>query len=300
MAWLQALVGGDSLFRPVVSEAAAPLEVIRPQASDEPPTIAVLRKPPGKGPFPAVIYLHGGTATFSLERLQEAARGNVLSRYLAAGYVTVAATFRPRTKDPLSPATLRDGVAIVDFVKRFPHVDPESVVIWGTSGGGDLALQLAAEVRLAAIAAEEPATIMFTGIWTKDSPKKGEIFTAKEADEIMKDPHRFYTPEHARLTRERIARIQCPIFIGFGGVALINRINSEIFIPELVRANKTLVTAYYPAEEHGFSRGPGTRAGTTRFFQDCSAFFLRYLKTKPRAVPASLVRMVPVVPNSSF
>jgi hypothetical protein len=53
-------------------------------------------------------------------------------------------------------------------VKSLPYVDPSSVVVNGTSGGGDLALELAAATELAAIAAEEPATLLMAGIITAD------------------------------------------------------------------------------------------------------------------------------------
>src|SRR5215510_4481643 len=46
--------------RPVVSESACPLEVIAPVASDGYKGQAVLRKPPGRGLFPAFITIHGG------------------------------------------------------------------------------------------------------------------------------------------------------------------------------------------------------------------------------------------------
>jgi hypothetical protein len=79
--------------RPVVSEAECPLEVIAPVASDGYRGQAVLRKPPGGGPFPAIVILHGGIVTVPLARLQSIARDLANpSRFLAAGYVVVAPT----------------------------------------------------------------------------------------------------------------------------------------------------------------------------------------------------------------
>ena len=54
--------------RPAVSEAACPLEVITPVARDGHRGLAVLRKPPGPGPFPVAIWVHGGITTVPLQR----------------------------------------------------------------------------------------------------------------------------------------------------------------------------------------------------------------------------------------
>jgi hypothetical protein len=53
-AWAQ-----PAITRPVVSEKARPLEIIHPVATDEYRGLAVLRKPPGAGLHPAVIWFHG-------------------------------------------------------------------------------------------------------------------------------------------------------------------------------------------------------------------------------------------------
>ena len=64
---------------PVVPETVSPFEVIQEETSDKRTADAVVRRPPGKGPFPAVIYLHGGmmkspilrAVTLPLTRIEE-------------------------------------------------------------------------------------------------------------------------------------------------------------------------------------------------------------------------------------
>jgi hypothetical protein len=67
-----------------------PLEVITPTASDGHRGLGVLRKPPGRGFFPAIIYLHGGITTMPIASLRSTAKdGANPSRFLAAGYVII-------------------------------------------------------------------------------------------------------------------------------------------------------------------------------------------------------------------
>ncbi len=59
------------------------------------------------------------------------------------------------------------------------------------------------------MAAGEPASVLFTGMFSKEN---------RDLDRIMKDPKRFYTPELQERTREKIARIGCPILIAHGDI----------------------------------------------------------------------------------
>ena len=51
---------GEPVTRPVVSEDVSPLESIAPVARDGYRGEGFLRKPPGDGPFPAILLIHGG------------------------------------------------------------------------------------------------------------------------------------------------------------------------------------------------------------------------------------------------
>ncbi len=126
------------------------------------------------------------------------------TRFLASGYVTVNALRRGSKRDPQAPDSVIDCLAVVEAVKEMPEVDPGSVVVFGHSGGGSIALELAGETRLAAVVAGEPATILITGMLSTKSPDQRTI---------MEDPKRHYTPELRKRTREKIAKIHCPILI---------------------------------------------------------------------------------------
>jgi len=63
-----------AVTRPVVSEKACPLETITPVAGDGHRGLAVLRKPPGAGLFPVIVWFHGDITTVLLARLEATAR----------------------------------------------------------------------------------------------------------------------------------------------------------------------------------------------------------------------------------
>ena len=206
LCWGASLVTAQTpLTRPLISEQVSPVEEISIQAQDGYDVIGVVRKPPGSGPFPAVVVVHGGLNTVPLNFLRNQALNNpTTTRFLAAGYVTMIPTFRSRAADPQTVNALWDNLAIVAYVKQMAQVDPNSVVVYGCSGGGDLALELAAEADLAAITAEEPATVLFTGMMNQRLPKSGDTFTVPDAFPLFQDPDRFYTLELQRFTQKKM------------------------------------------------------------------------------------------------
>src|SRR5262249_557161 len=146
------------------------------------------------GPFPAVVLIHGGLTTLPSERLHEYALTSALpSRFLAAGYVVATITYRSRDIDLQSRVSLDDSLAAVEHLQPLPFVHVASVGVYGCSGGGDLALAVAAEKPVAAIVAEEPATILFTGVFNNSSPKAGERYTPQDSAPIFENPKRYYT-----------------------------------------------------------------------------------------------------------
>ncbi len=111
----------------------------------------------------------------------------------------------------------------------------------------------------------------------------------------MRDPKRFYTPELQRRTRDKIAKITCPILIAHGDQHPINKFNDEILIPELKKADKKLEVILYPGQPHTFYfGGKETAEASRKAFEDTHAFFKRHLKTQSVPLEESLVKQVPV------
>ncbi len=104
-----------------------------------------LRLPPGAGPFPVAVLVHGGCwrAEYDLAHLRQLAAA--LAR---AGVATWTIEYR-RVGDPGGgwPGTFEDVARATDHVRRLAHdhpLDTTRVIAVGHSAGGQLALWLAA------------------------------------------------------------------------------------------------------------------------------------------------------------
>jgi acetyl esterase/lipase len=108
-----------------------------------------LARPQGEGPFPALVFIHGGGWAQGNRQgyrgpIQEAAR---------RGYVAVTIDYRlmqfdrakkeTTTATPIFPAQIHDAKAAVRWVRANAqkyHVDPQRIGVTGGSAGGHLSL----------------------------------------------------------------------------------------------------------------------------------------------------------------
>ncbi len=259
-----------------ISRELCPIYKITATTEDKKQIRAFYRKPSGDGPFPAVICIHGGVRAASDKNLRSLLVDNATyTRLLAAGYVTVAGDFRTYEATPKARGPILDCLATVAAVKELPFVDGESVVIFGGSGGGSLALELAATIKLAAIVCGEPATLLFCGML--EDGEFGKRF------EVVADPHKYYTEERKALTQKKIKTISCPVIILHGDQHGLKKLNKEIFLPELKAAEIEVEYKVYPGNPHGFYWGRRTTKDTVeKFLADVDAFVRPKLKTKPK------------------
>ncbi len=258
-----------------VSEEDSPIKRLTATASDGNEIEFAYRVPKADRPLPAIVFIHGSLGQSRINQLIESARSNPThTRFLAAGYVAVAATFRTYVDEPLSRGPVLDSIAIVQAVKDLPEVDPESVVVFGTSGGGSIALELAAakEVSFPAIVIGEPATVLYTGLMTDLSMR----------DRSMKEYATLYTDERRKATEAKIAGISCPLLVHHGDIHLLKRINFDLVFPAIEKAGKTLVVKNYPGEDHGFYWGNRTSTRTVdSVVANTREFIEPLLKSKP-------------------
>ncbi len=261
---------------PEIPEKVSPLEIITAPTSDKRTATAVVRKPPGKGPFPAMIYLHGGWKKQPVETLKRwATEMPTVTRFLAAGYVVIVATYHGIEEDPQTPKALADILAIVEHVKKMPEVDSNSVVVWGQSGGGSFALELAGATQLCAIAVGEPASGLLSGIFAKETLSGKPPFGGEHVRPIRDDPEKFITDAARKRTRDKVLKISCPVFYAHSDTVSTNKLQDLLLVPELKKMKPDLKIKRYPELPHTFS----TRHEP--FFTDCDAFFKKYLKTQP-------------------
>jgi dipeptidyl aminopeptidase/acylaminoacyl peptidase len=254
---------------------------------------AVVRQPPGSGPFPAIVLLHGGLSPYSLPALkQESLTRPNYTRFLADGFVIVVPTFRSREANPQSRDALDDCLAVIDYVKKMPVVDAASVAVLGGSGGGSLALELAGETDLCAVIAGEPATVLFTGLMVRGMSDRGPVF-----QEVMRNPKSHYTSELQKFTRAKIAQIHCPVLIVHGDIHPLKIINTQIIVPELKAAGKSVEYIEYQGQAHGFWWGAADGVVGQKVFDDAMRFLKPTLKTQPAPLDQSLITRVPAGRN---
>ena len=264
----------EQVMRPVITEEAIPVQALAPVAADGFTGEAFLRKPPGEGPYPAVILVHGGAPRWTTQALRDYAVHIHASRFLAAGYVVVAMTRRDLNLDlPFTeqqPA-VTDTLAVVDYVKDLPYVDPDNVVVRGTSVGGYLTLEAAAARDVAAILVEEPFSFPFVGI------------TLNGGDAQVPDTSKI---EHINTPILHIQGDQTPNITDF---------NRDIFIPAVRAAGKSIEELTYPGELHSFAFFDNAErtlhpAVSLEAFKAIDKFFQQHLTRKPVALASRLVQ----------
>ncbi len=283
--------------RPAISEEVSPVQEFSVETPDGPPAVGVLRRPPGPGPFPAVLITH----PYPVSQWRTMALNNAtMTRFLAAGYVTVMHA-APSELDGFpreGPVTRASNLAAASYVKNLSDVDSNSVVLYGCSTGGGMVLMLAAETDVAAVAAEEPGGF-------------GYDFFNNDSTYLLalQDPHRFFTPEIRLLAQERFRTISGPIFLARGGesgdvASDFSLFFQDVMFPDLKASGKEFEAITYSGQEHcfGFFATAGGRvvandgAAASEFFADMDAFFKRHLPTQPRAVDDSLIQHVVIEP----
>jgi len=113
---------------------------------DDPNQFGELRLPPGPGPHPVVIFIHGGywRAAYDLTHA-----GHMCVAIAKAGYAVWSLEYR-RTgqRGGGYPGTFDDIRAGAKRLAKIPNIDPGRMVVSGHSAGGQLALWLAAQNAL--------------------------------------------------------------------------------------------------------------------------------------------------------
>jgi len=154
-----------ALFVPLLSSSATaggPVDVIRNRVyveRESGPLAADIYLPPGVGPFPGVLVVHGGAWTMG-SRAQLAAIANALAEN---GYTAASISYRLAPKDPF-PAQIYDCQAAVRWLrsnaKEF-KLDPAHVGGFGYSAGGQLVALLGTlgddDFREAGVPADAPS-----------------------------------------------------------------------------------------------------------------------------------------------
>lgn len=257
----------------------APVEILTATAADGRVIQGSYRRPPGKGPFPAVLMIHGGLDPQRPEKQSWfLTEGPVHTRLLAAGFVVAQATFRSYDRQNLlAPGPDLDVEALYLKLRSLPGVDPDSVALFGGSGGGSLALEIASREKPAAVIAGEPATILFAGML-----KTGEY---EPRLRMMGDPEAYYKAEQRQLMESKLKRIQCPLLLLSGDIHPLKVMNHEILLPAAIEAGVKVEWRWYKGEGHGFYFGSATPVETVmKVLQDVTTFLGKTLPVSARSI----------------
>src|SRR5918999_1734508 len=163
----------DLVIQPPVTSGGLPVNLHFVFSDDGIYVPAVVMTPPGPGPFPAVICLHGGSGGLGASWLVDFAvnRGWLFDRLLQEGYAVVWTEGRKEIEYAYGtdiPAVL-DHVDVINtfrYVRDLPFVDPDRVAFFGVSHGGELQMKIISELREgpAALVPSEPAVVEFLGL----------------------------------------------------------------------------------------------------------------------------------------
>ncbi len=263
--------------------AKAPLTQVSLKSADGVDLSFAYRTPQGDGPFPTIVFFHGGGGQSNLQGLKNnLLNGVVQTRFLQKGYVTVQSTRRPfwKTKDAGKPTGFYDAVGdaalVVEKVRALPAVDPHRVILYGGSGGGILAIVTASKAEVACVVAGEPATVV------PIDPRTGQAAGPADYRKLMEHPAQKYTPERQKEMRAWMKVIDCPVLVLQGKPVGLYRTNFEILIPEMQELGRDISSISYPGVTHGFYWGTAKTGATLqtveRLVQDVDAFIGKHTR----------------------
>jgi dienelactone hydrolase len=194
-----------------------------------------LRVPPGKGPFPLVLFASGnGGGGMAVIRELTQNRSWTQEQFLQAGYAVAWTRYRAevdyvydrigrlvedrrqgRQLFNRGPLEYEDVIAIAEHMKTLPFVDPHRVFYMGMSHGGEMALKIASEYRgFRAMIASEPAAHEFLRLRPDETarvnPETGLLDVERM---LMREPEKVRARITEEVARERMETIATPIFV---------------------------------------------------------------------------------------
>jgi dipeptidyl aminopeptidase/acylaminoacyl peptidase len=237
----------------VVSEADSPVQQTYIKSKDGLYIAAAIRKPKREGRFPAIIIFHGAPGGRGMEQLTGWSRGDtggpVWERFLQEGYVVAVADYRGGNMNLMSaPATngmitsIDDGLAVMDYVKALPYVDPSQLNLYGVSLGGNLVMNLISRVSVNSAIVGAPAVLWFLGI----VPPTGAPMTPDRFKNLKADPE---------ISKKNIEPIHTPVLILQGTSDALLPVATQLH-DALAAQGKAVRMEVYEKGYHDFCLGP--------------------------------------------
>ena len=238
----------------VVSETDSPVQQTYIKSKDGLYIAAAIRKPKGSGRYPAIVIFHGAPGGRGMEQLAGWSRGDtggpVWERFLQEGYVVAVADYRGGNMNLMSaPSTngmitsIDDGLAVIDYIKALPYVDPDRINLYGVSLGGNLVMNLVSRVPAHAAIVGAPAVMWFLGI---QMPSPGSPPNPDAFKNLKPDPE---------ISRKNIEPIRTPVLILAGTADRLMPV-AIMLHDALAAAGKSVRLEIYEGGYHDFCLGP--------------------------------------------
>ncbi len=119
--------------------------------------------PVGYGPFPVLVYLHGGAWVAG----NPASHRKLTYRFAEGGFLVVSADYRLAPENPF-PAAFDDCVSAVEWAVAHAHEfggDPARIAIGGDSAGGNLAAAVAIDLARRGRGPRLAAAVLIYGVF---------------------------------------------------------------------------------------------------------------------------------------
>jgi len=265
-----------------------------------------LRKPPGKGPFPLVLFASGnGGGGMAWVRDATQNKSWTQEQFLAAGYAVAWLRYRAevdyaydkigkliedrRQRRQLlnrGPLEYEDVISIVDYLKTLPDVAPDRIGYMGMSHGGEMAFKIASEYHgVAAMVASEPAAHEFLRLKPDATAHINPATGLLDVESmLMRESGKVRARITEDVAKARMAPIKTPIFVQGRNSDELQGI-FRVCYDLLVELGKDAQWASYEHDVHGFVYVERNQKGAyapdpvqIQAVKESIAFFDKYLK----------------------
>jgi len=265
-----------------------------------------LRKPPGKGPFPLVLFASGnGGGGMAWVRDATQNKSWTQEQFLSAGYAVAWLRYRAevdyaydkigkliedrRQRRQLlnrGPLEYEDVISIVDYLKTLPDVAPDRIGYMGMSHGGEMAFKIASEYHgVAAMVASEPAAHEFLRLKPDATAHINPATGLLDVESmLMRESGKVRARITEDVAKARMAPIKTPIFVQGRNSDELQGI-FRVCYDLLVELGKDAQWASYEHDVHGFVYVERNQKGAyapdpvqIQAARESIAFFDKYLK----------------------